>query len=165
MRYCPRCGTEYRPGFSECSDCHIPLVDEPPAGPLVEPGPEVSDDDDEFDETLVPRVVLVYWIDRFRAEVMRSVLEGSGVAAFVAKEGYAAAYPLTVGYIGEGRVKVGEQDTERAADVVRAAVTGELDLEGTYEPGLGRPLWFRILAKVFCGLAALVGILGQLPVI
>jgi hypothetical protein len=24
--YCPQCGCEYRDGFSECSDCHFPLV-------------------------------------------------------------------------------------------------------------------------------------------
>ena len=23
---CPRCQTEYRPGFTECSDCHLPLI-------------------------------------------------------------------------------------------------------------------------------------------
>jgi hypothetical protein len=24
--YCPQCGTEYRDGFTECSDCHVPLL-------------------------------------------------------------------------------------------------------------------------------------------
>jgi hypothetical protein len=28
--FCPRCGTEYRDGFSQCSDCGSNLVDEPP---------------------------------------------------------------------------------------------------------------------------------------
>ncbi len=28
--YCPECGVEYRPGFSQCSDCLIPLVCERP---------------------------------------------------------------------------------------------------------------------------------------
>jgi len=39
---CPQCGAEYREGFDECADCHVPLVDsldEPePVGPGV---PEV----------------------------------------------------------------------------------------------------------------------------
>jgi len=26
MRFCPLCQSEYGPGFSECSDCHVPLV-------------------------------------------------------------------------------------------------------------------------------------------
>src|SRR4029077_4823335 len=28
--YCPLCGTEYRPGFTVCSDCQVPLVPDPP---------------------------------------------------------------------------------------------------------------------------------------
>jgi hypothetical protein len=28
--YCPECGVEYRAGFTECSDCHVQLVEEPP---------------------------------------------------------------------------------------------------------------------------------------
>jgi hypothetical protein len=26
---CPECGAEYRPGFTECADCGVPLVDPP----------------------------------------------------------------------------------------------------------------------------------------
>jgi len=32
---CPRCGAEYRPGFTRCSDCDVPLV-ESPARPNAE---------------------------------------------------------------------------------------------------------------------------------
>jgi len=32
-RWCPRCGAEYREGFSTCSDCGVALVDTPPAPP------------------------------------------------------------------------------------------------------------------------------------
>jgi hypothetical protein len=27
---CPQCGAEYRPGFTECADCHLALVVPPP---------------------------------------------------------------------------------------------------------------------------------------
>lgn len=30
IMFCPKCKCEYRPGFTECSDCHIPLVFELP---------------------------------------------------------------------------------------------------------------------------------------
>lgn len=28
--FCPKCGCEYREGFTECADCHLPLQNEPP---------------------------------------------------------------------------------------------------------------------------------------
>ncbi len=30
MPWCPKCGTEYREGFTECVECHIPLTDKKP---------------------------------------------------------------------------------------------------------------------------------------
>lgn len=30
--YCPKCGAEYRPGYTSCADCGIDLVASPPAG-------------------------------------------------------------------------------------------------------------------------------------
>ena len=45
--YCPQCRTEYREGFTECADCHVPLL----AGtPPPEPDP--------FDPSLELVVVL-----------------------------------------------------------------------------------------------------------
>lgn len=39
--YCPECGVEYRAGFTECSDCHVGLVAQPP--PLAEvPSPDLE---------------------------------------------------------------------------------------------------------------------------
>jgi hypothetical protein len=39
--YCPQCGAEYRPGFVQCSDCLVPLVDRLPedAAPPSPPAP------------------------------------------------------------------------------------------------------------------------------
>jgi hypothetical protein len=33
--YCPRCGTEYRPGFTHCTDCDVDLVWESPQKAMV----------------------------------------------------------------------------------------------------------------------------------
>lgn len=40
--YCPVCGAEYRPGFTECSDCQVALVAEPPRASSEEASAEYS---------------------------------------------------------------------------------------------------------------------------
>lgn len=40
--YCPECQVEYRAGFTECADCHVPLVETlPPETNPPEPGLEL----------------------------------------------------------------------------------------------------------------------------
>ena len=39
-QYCPRCGAEYRRGFTRCSDCGVALTDEPPVEPPETPPQE-----------------------------------------------------------------------------------------------------------------------------
>ena len=43
--HCPRCGAEYRPGFTTCADCNVPLV----AGPAT-PHPEPPREEEEPEE-------------------------------------------------------------------------------------------------------------------
>jgi hypothetical protein len=41
--YCPNCGAEYRPGFTECSDCEVALVDSLPRNPGMTAGNAIRD--------------------------------------------------------------------------------------------------------------------------
>ena len=162
MGYCPRCGSEYRPGFTECSDCHLPLVDEPPEGPVRKPG---LGGKIPFDPGEVARLVPVYVADRFQGDVVRSVLEGSGIPAIVLKEGYAEAYPINVGAIGEGRVMVREEDLERANEILETALGGEAGLEeDPDEEPYDRPVWFWVLATIICIVAVIALLSGVLTV-
>ena len=44
MLYCPQCGTEYRDGYSSCTDCHVLLVRSEPRQSLVQESvPEPGD--------------------------------------------------------------------------------------------------------------------------
>ena len=36
MPFCPACGTEYRPAYTVCADCHCSLIPSPPALPRQE---------------------------------------------------------------------------------------------------------------------------------
>ena len=42
--FCPQCGDEYREGFVECADCHVPLTDQPPQPETPAGEPEGEDD-------------------------------------------------------------------------------------------------------------------------
>ena|SRR5579872_4370114 len=70
--YCPQCGVEYRDGFTECSDCHIPLL----TG-TVPPNPE-----DSFDPAL-ELVVVLETNDRVLIAMARGLLEDAGIPLFV----------------------------------------------------------------------------------
>ena len=43
MLHCPQCGTEYREGYSSCSDCHVLLVREQPQHTQQDAAPEPGD--------------------------------------------------------------------------------------------------------------------------
>jgi hypothetical protein len=71
--YCPQCGVEYRDGFTECSDCHVPLL----AGTLP-PEPAVTPSDPALD-----LVVVVETNDRIQLALIRGLLEDADIPFFV----------------------------------------------------------------------------------
>ena len=46
--FCPKCRTEYRPGFSQCADCRVPLIPELPSEPHDFSGISVFETADPF---------------------------------------------------------------------------------------------------------------------
>ena len=46
--YCPLCATEYRPGFTVCSDCQVALVPDPPRNPSAHPPIDDKSDGTSF---------------------------------------------------------------------------------------------------------------------
>ena len=80
-KWCPKCGAEYREGFSECADCGVALVDEAPA-PKAKPehhrelrieGPFTPDDD----------TVELLRTNPLEAEVVAARLQSEGIPAAV----------------------------------------------------------------------------------
>ena len=70
--YCPQCQVEFREGFTECSDCHVPLL---PGAPPAEPA-------DAFDPTL-GLVVVLETTDRVLLAMAKGLLEDAGIPFFV----------------------------------------------------------------------------------
>jgi hypothetical protein len=70
--YCPKCQCEYRDGFSECADCHIPLL----AGPAPEKPAS------QFDPNL-DLVVVLETNDRIQLAMTKGLLEDAGIPFFI----------------------------------------------------------------------------------
>lgn len=70
--FCPECRAEYREGFTRCSDCDVPLVEELP--------PEIEPKDVELEkvfESSNPALLAM----------VKSVLEGAGIEFIASGEG------------------------------------------------------------------------------
>lgn len=70
--YCPQCRVEYRDGFTDCSDCQVPLL----AGT---PPPEPPDG---FDPSL-DLVVVLQTNDIIQLAMTKGLLEDAGIPFFV----------------------------------------------------------------------------------
>ncbi len=69
--YCPQCRVEYRDGFTECADCHVPLMS---GAPPPEPDP--------FDPTL-DLVVVLETNNRIQLSLAKGLLEDAGIPFFL----------------------------------------------------------------------------------
>jgi hypothetical protein len=114
--WCPRCGAEYRPGYTTCADCHVALVDrQPDSG-----APDLRHDSDRrphpdrrFVELIrVPALEASMIVNRLRASgvttanlgaepIYRSLSFTEGVPIVVADDELAAAQELLADLDGE----------------------------------------------------------------
>lgn len=69
--YCPQCLVEYREGFTECSDCRVPLLAGAPPEPV-----------DSFDPTL-DLVVVLETNDDVQLAMAKGLLEDAGIPFLV----------------------------------------------------------------------------------
>jgi hypothetical protein len=70
--YCPQCRVEYRDGFTECSDCHIPLLAGTPPVETAAPS-----------DPALGLVVVLETNDRFQLALAKGLLEDAGIPFFV----------------------------------------------------------------------------------
>jgi uncharacterized damage-inducible protein DinB len=111
--FCPKCGDEFRPGFTECPDCMVPLVDKPP----------VKDEDD------VELVEVSRFSSRDEALAAARSLEAAGIRALVPD--VPGTLPLTGSAYGGNSVPVlvPGPDEERAVQELGGESPAEADDE------------------------------------
>ena len=75
--YCPKCSTEYRESFSQCSECDVDLVHERPPKP----------------EPQYAELVAVFGGGSNSAAVVRGFVEGAGIELWTREEGSHSVFP------------------------------------------------------------------------
>ena len=127
MSWCPKCGAEYREGFTRCADCDVALVDERPVDIPVEgdesrlgPDWEVAGTFSSYEE----------------AEIALGFLRSNGIDAEVL-DPRTHDPELAVGALDELNVMVAPADLASARELLDRAARGELALEDDAAPGDG----------------------------
>ena len=80
--YCPECGVGYRAGFTECSDCHVSLVEQPPA-PSEVPSPDLE------------LVRVLEGNNLIAVSVAKTLLEEAGIPYYMEGEDTGGVLPAT----------------------------------------------------------------------
>ena len=117
--FCPRCGDEYRPGFTRCTDCDVDLVEKPPAK-IEEAEP-------------LELVTVLETGDQSMIAVARSVLEAADIPCIARNEKLQNLFgwgTIGTGYnvaMGPIRLQVLREDVEVARELLRSSPSSVID--------------------------------------
>jgi hypothetical protein len=110
--FCPQCKSEYRFGFTRCSDCGLVLVDRMPADiPAVTPK---GDAQAEF-------VIVRSYANEFDADLDKTVLDTAGIESTVTSHDTGGGSPA----LGWRRIDllVTSEDAKEASDLLNAVLS------------------------------------------
>jgi len=105
MPFCAKCRSEYVAGTSVCDDCGTSLVDKLPAIDAV-----VGD----------PGELVEVWRAQgeMESQMVRSLLEGSGIDSMLSGEALRLTHGLTVNGLAQVRILVREEDVAKACETI-----------------------------------------------
>jgi len=126
--YCPQCGCEYRDGFSECADCHVPLLSgTPPEAPA-----------DRFDPAM-GLVVILETNDRIQLALVKGLLEEAGIPFFILGQ-IATLIQDVDGFLKKWvRVQVPRDREAEARELLEDLHQAEISPPGADEGGAAEP--------------------------
>ncbi len=107
--FCPKCGDEYREGFTVCATCNVPLVKDPP----LQTKPEFAGFVTVYETANATTIAFV-----------KSLFETEGVEYYCKGEG--SQYPLPVLPV---QFQVNEKDAEKAREILNQIEDGDFDLQ------------------------------------
>lgn len=99
--FCPKCGAEYRQGFTKCADCGVDLVWEKP---------EIEDRIEYVEYTEVLRT-----FNAGDIAILRSVLDGDGITYYIKGEFFGNIRPLAE----PASLMVRKDQVERALELIK----------------------------------------------
>lgn len=112
MPFCPMCRSEYREGYTRCSDCDVDLV---AALPVAAP--------DESAGTPVNLVELAAFATDAEAEMFREILEKEGIASVL----HGDFYPIVGGGGPSVSLLVDESDLTKAGKLLEDCFPDEVE--------------------------------------
>lgn len=117
--FCPKCGDEYRPGFTRCTDCDVDLVEKRP--PNIE------------DAAPLELVTVLETGDQSMIAVARSVLEAANIPCIARNEKLQNLFgwgSIGTGYnvaMGPIRLQVLREDEAVARDLLKSSPSSVID--------------------------------------
>jgi len=125
---CPKCGCEYREGFTRCADCHVDLVEQLEIECEKEPGNQ------DFGEEL-NLVMVKNAANDYEASLIMNLLEENNIPC-IRKDREAGGYlKITMGYSIYGSdIYVDEKDYDAARELIDSLQTRTDDESNDKEP-------------------------------
>ena len=110
---CPQCGTEYRPGFTTCVDCGVPLISD---GEYQETEEMREAERKRYNDMKIVEVHAVQ--GQPEADLIRSLLEANGIESYTRGLAVQSVHPFTMDGLGEIKILVREEDEETAIRII-----------------------------------------------
>jgi len=115
--FCPQCQTEYREGFVECADCHVPLVDR-----LPEPGTlagSLADPRDRAGEADLEVLIQTSLDSPIAIGLAKTLLQEAGIP-FFAMDQHPAARQESGNFLGWWNVRVPREREAEAREILQS---------------------------------------------
>ena len=141
MPWCPKCGAEYRDGFTRCASCDVPLVDRLTDEQSKEANK--SETERECDKMVLPEgmssPIAVYTAkNRLEAESIEEMLRDNDIPVFDRP----AAFRQIQSYSGAD-ARFGVELVVDASQTVSSSSRCRLSLQKTSFPRTTSPVWLR----------------------